>query len=537
MIAFALVQAALAAQVALRLDSDELREGQTIGLELVVVDAAPRGVPELEAPSGLQIAYQGQSRQRQIINFQSTSTTTFTYALTALTPGDYVLDALTVQTDAGALTTAPLKVHVDPRAAGAVEQIAASIGTQVAWVGQVLIYDLRFQTDKKVVNGRWSPPDAPGFMVEPSVEPLTAEFSLEQDGKPLSVMELHYPLRATAEGKWTIPAGVLQAQFAVTDPRKRRRPDSFIDGIGPFGNIRTEVYSSPPIDVEVRPPPAEGRPADASGLVGRFVVEARVSQTQARVGDTVTVEVDVTGDGPLAGYSLPPLTGDGFRVYDDQPVVDARIEDGAYRARASFKRAIVPQAPGRVEVPAIELAYFDPVAGAWARATTEPIRLEVTGEATQADVTTFDEGGGRRSVDALGEDILPVRTEASLGRPLPPALAATLLLPGGLALLAQGAAALGRRRRRTETAERPLGFADLPAEPEARLAAIERIFRARVGARVGVAADALRREDLAALGPAAPEAEELYRALERCRYGGARQVPEERVRAFVEGLQ
>ncbi|MFN7147627.1 MAG: BatD family protein, partial [Myxococcota bacterium] len=362
--------------------------------------------------------------------------------------------------------------------------LVATLGTDVAWVGQVLVYDLRFQTDERVVNGRWSPPDAPGFAVEPSVEPVTAEYTLQQDGKPLSVMELHYPIRASAAGKWTIPAGVLQAQFAVTDTRSRRSPANFIDGIGPFGNVRTEVYSSKPIDVEVRELPTEGRPADATGLVGQFAIEAKASETEVRVGDTVTVEVTVTGDAPLAGFSLPPLAGDGFRVYDDQPVVEARIEDGRYQARATFKRAIVPVAPGNVAVPPIELAYFDPAAEAWARASTAPIELKVGGEASLPNVIAEGGNAAPRGVDATGEDILPIRTDPSLSTPPPRALAAVLLAPGGLALLFQAARSLGRRRK-IEEAERPLGFGDPPADPDARLAALERIFRERVAARLG----------------------------------------------------
>jgi hypothetical protein len=531
-----LVQAALAAQVALQLDADELREGQTVALSLVVVDAAPRGVPTVVVPNGLKVAFESQARQSQIINFQATSSTTLTYALTALTAGEYAIPAVTVPTDAGTLTTAPLTVRVEPRAPGGLETLTADIGTAAAWVGQVLVYDLSFQTDNKVVNGRWSPPEAPGFMAEPTVEPFTREYGVEQDGKPLSRMELAYPLRAMKPGEWTIPGGVLQAQYAVADARKRRRPDShFLDGIGAFGNVRTEVHSSAPLTVKIKELPSEGRPKDGSSLVGRFTIAAKPSATEARVGDTVTVEVTVTGDGVLAGYTLPPLAGDTFRVYDDQPVVDARLEGGAYVARASFKRAIVPQAPGRIEVPAIELGFFDPSAGAWTTVRTQPIGLDVAGEAAKAEVQPFDGGVSARTVEAIGEDILPVRTDPELKAPLPRALAVLLVLPGLSLLAVQGLGAVSRRRARAPAAEH-VGFDNLPAEPEARLAAIEQLYRARVGARLGIAAAALRREDLAGLGERAPEAEALYRALERCRYGDARDVPEARVRAFVEDL-
>ncbi len=534
MIGITLVQAALAAQVSLQVDSDELREGQTVRLDLVVVDTSPRGVPRLDVPDGLQVSYRGQSQERQIIDFQSTSSTTFAYSLTALRAGDYDIGPIAVSTAAGDLSTAPVRLHVSPRAADNDDSLTGDLGSDHAWVGQVMIYHLRFQTEKNVVSGRWTPPSPPGFTADPTVEPVTAEYRLEQDGKPLSVQELYFPLRASAPGKWTLPGGVLQAQYAVTDTNVRRR-NSVFEGIGAFGNVRTEVYSAPALSVNVRELPAEGRPADASGLVGRFTVAARASEGEARVGDTVTVEVVVEGDGVLAGFSLPPLAGDAFRVYDDLPVVEARIEDGKYHAKATFKRAIVPQAAGSLEVPPVDIAYFDPVGGAWARASTQPIRLEVAGETTRAAVDSFDVGGAPRSVDALGEDILPVRTDVRLARPVPRALALAMVAPGALALALQGLLALRTRKPRVEA--RVLGFDDLPVDPDARLATIERVFRERVARRVGVAPDALRREDLGVLGPAAAEAEAIYRALERRRYGGADTgVSEARIRALVEGL-
>jgi hypothetical protein len=48
------VQAALAAQVALRLDTEQIREGQTVRLDLQVVDATPAAVPRLDVPAALR---------------------------------------------------------------------------------------------------------------------------------------------------------------------------------------------------------------------------------------------------------------------------------------------------------------------------------------------------------------------------------------------------------------------------------------------------------------------------------------------------
>jgi hypothetical protein len=265
-------------------------------------------------------------------------------------------------------------------------------------------------------------------------------------------------------------------------------------------------------------------------------VSAEAPTTPINVGDTVTIEVRVSGDAPLGGLQLPPLQGDGFRIYDDQPTVESRFEPGTAGALAStavFKRAVVPQTGGTLTLPPIRISYFNPDQGAYLWAETAPLPIVVNGAAPAASVASFA-GSAPQDVASVGEDILPVRTDVAVGRPIPGAWGALFALPGLAWLASQG---LGTVRPRARARARRFDFADLPTDPEGRLAGLERIFRERVGARLGVAPDALHREDLARLGAGADAAERVYGALERLRYGGAREsLPEAELRALVEGL-
>jgi hypothetical protein len=92
---------------------------------------------------------------------------------------------------------------------------------------------------------------------------------------------------------------------------------------------------------------------------------------------------------------------------------------------------------------------------------------------------------------------------------------------------------VGRLRVRTRPAEvRAFGFGDLPAEGEARLAGIERIFREECGRRLDRPAAELMESDVAELGE---EAQSLYRLLVAARYGGGGELPEDRVQRWVFG--
>lgn len=527
-----------AAQAVLEVDSAEVQEGQGLTLRLSVVDAQVRGVPSVAVPDGLQVQYQGQSQQHSVINFQTTTVTTFRYALMALKKGSYTIGPVTVESSAGSLIAPALRLNVvDRQSQDGMDQLKADLSglsSAVAWVGQTLIYHLRFQTARSLVSGRWSLPDLSGFSPEPGVEPKTLEYPLAQDGNKFSVQELFYAIRASQDGAQSLPGGVLQAQFAVS--RRRNQAPGRIDplfDLGAFSDVRTEVFAADPLKLTVKALPT-GRPTDFSGLVGQFTVEASASDTSLETGETVTLLVRVQGDGALAGFSLPPLTLDGLRVYDDQPVVETVINQGRLESTATFKRALVPEKPGNISIPPTQFSYFDPVAGQYATATSAAIQLQVGGTAGAAAISSFATGGGQ-AVDTLGEDILPVRTGGTPSSPLSGVWAWLLLLPGVGLLASELVSSLRARQRPTE--EKLPDFAAMPTEPDAQLAFLDTLFRAVVARKLGVPAPGLRREDLAGLGSQAAEAEAIYRELEQARYGGGGALPVARLRAFVEALR
>jgi hypothetical protein len=369
-------------------------------------------------------------------------------------------------------------------------------------------------------------------MVEPGVEPVTTEYQVSDGGKALSVQEMWYPWRATKPGTLSVPPGVLQAQFAVA--RRRGRSvfdnDPFFSDLPGFTDVKTENVVSDGLSLPVRSLPTDGRPANFSGLVGHFEATATPSATQAHVGDTITVDVTIQGDGTLAGYKLPAWNADGWRVYDDEPVAESKLADGRLTASATFKRAVVPERPGDLELPPLDLNWFDPAAAAYVSADLSPITLHITGDAVSAQVEGFGTAVSKKGVEALGDDLLPVRTNVRLANAWPGAYGLALVAPGGALLAAEALRSFRRRAR--PSAQKAYGFDDLPEEPEARLAGLERIFRETCGRRLGRPAPELVEADVATLGE---EAVEIYRELQRARYRGGRDLPEARVRAWVHG--
>lgn len=544
---------AIAAQVSLRLDTPVLSEGQSVGLVLTVTDTSVRnGPPRFAVPEGLRAAFESQEQEQLMLNYNLTTSTMYRYTLTALKAGEYTIPAVSVQTAAGALQTGPVSVRVQPRGASAagVNELTGELSDDVRWVGQEVVYHLRFATDRPIQNGNWVAPEGKGFVVDPAIEHVITNGTLGDGDKRLEVRDLYLPLRFTEPGRITIPGGALQAQFPVERTRRRRgQLEQLFPEMGMLMEMRSDVFSAETLTREIKDPPKAGRPPEWSGLVGTFLLTSHVNGApstgpmRVNVGDTITIAVDLVGSAPVSGVKLPPLVGDGFKVYDDQPVATGVIRDGKIVATSSFKRAVVPERPGPLTIPAISLPTFDPATGSYVVLHTEPLELDVQGSAATANVASFSSGAAPVVEAGATDELLPVRTDPSLSPPWPREWALFLLGPGAIALAASAARAALARRTTVAPGARALSFADLPDDPHERLSGLEQIFREAVAPGLGVGAAAVHGEDLARLGPLAEEAQAVYRLLERARYadggGGERKAVEDleaALRAFVRRL-
>ncbi len=525
---FALVNLALAGGLVMQLDATEVVAGQSVGLTLQLSDAFLSRPPSIPAPQGATVRFVTQARARQMINFDITETLTFRYDVTAPTPGDYQIGPLTVDTPAGKLRADSVMLHVAAADPSGVDGLVAELGDGVAWVGQVLVYHLKFKTKQSLVNARWGPPDSGLLMAEPGVEPLTAEYRLGAGTGAVSVAELWYPFRVKTAGVTTVDAGTLLAQVAVQRRRGGSR-DPFFRDLPGFTDTENQTVVSNVLRLVVKELPKD-KPDGFSGLVGSFQLTVTALPKRIEVGDTLTVDVLLSGEGAVAGATLPPWPPDGYRVYDDTPALSAKLSDGKLSASARFRRAVVPERPGTLALPPVRMSWFDPRTGEYVEREVLLGSVEVGGAAEAAAVETYGvPGAGGTAVAALGDDILPVRTQASLSGGWPAWWGWLLAVPGAALLGVEGAArmrgAFGKRVK-----ARSYGFGDLPDDAEGRLAGLERIFRDEVGRRLGRPPPAIKREDVATLGD---EAIAIYRELDLARYRGGVDLPESRVRAWI----
>jgi hypothetical protein len=190
-------------------------------------------------------------------------------------------------------------------------------------------------------------------------------------GVPCALFELERDFVLTCPGDWTLEAPTLRFAYATSfrvDAFGERTPadrlDATLTGMG--------------LTLPVLPLPEEGRPAGFSGAVGSFSVAARTEPRALAVGDSLKLELVLSGEGDLTRCTVPRIDrAEGLR---QQGWVD-EMRDGA--RVVTYDLAAL--ASGPTAVPGIEFSYFDPAPpGTYRTVSTDPIPLTVSGNVASA---------------------------------------------------------------------------------------------------------------------------------------------------------
>jgi hypothetical protein len=535
---------AIAQQVRVTVDRNEIALDQQIMLT-VTVEGAANVAPRLPPLPDFRVVPRGQSTITSIVNGRSTIAAELSYLLVPLRVGKFEIGAVSVEIDGRAYSSRPFSVRVLEASAEPSSDRDAFVTARVSktrpYVGQQVLFTWRFYRRVPVANASLTALEFGDLVAEALGE--LREYDTTVEGVQYRVSELRKALFAQRAGKVTVPPSELSVQVAGEGGRRRR---SVFD----FGRIpmETRVLRSQPIELDVKPLPKA--PAGFSGLVGRFDLAVEVSKRSLAVNDSSTLTVRVSGTGNVQLLHAPELPElPAFKVYEDKP--SSRIDrTGLELAGAkTYRKALVPLAPGEHRIPALVLVTFDPESEQYRTARSEPLVLDVApgqgGEELRL-TESMAPSSGKVAVRILADDILPIqrRLDAVSGGPFAGLRGGLWLTLGLLPPVAFGALLLRERRRTRSARDRELDrrrhalkralaeIEDLAASPPTATDALARraslALRSYVGDKLGAEGSALTAAEVESLlagagveEPTTRRVRELLERLEAARYGAA----------------
>lgn len=195
---------------------------------------------------------------------------------------------------------------------------------------------------------------------------------VEENGGRYLVLSSKRLMIAEKAGKFDLPGPVVEARMRV---QTRESGGLFGIRLSEGKTIPIKATGSP-ISFEVKPFPPE-KPTSFNGAVGKdFSIQTTVNRSNLRVGDSVSLQVNITGDGNTDSLGLPNLRQAFPEDQFDLPSGDAAgiVNDN----QKQFNVSIRIKDENIQEIPPLEFSWFDVETEEYVTVTSPSIPVDVS---------------------------------------------------------------------------------------------------------------------------------------------------------------
>ena len=349
-----------ASQVGAGLSVNPVPAGEATIYQLQVMNGQPDALPEFPEIQGIRADYTGQSRNSnvQIVNgrMQQNQTLVYQWRLIAETEGVYLIPPIQVRVEGKALQAPSVQLRVskginyDEYAFIKLDLPRTSFYEGEPFTFTVDLYELNAQTDK-----------APDIEVDGLViERISDNFRTSRQmvgNRAYNRLSLDYTARSVRHGELTLGPMTWPVSLVF---RQNARSRSFFDSFFDQGTRREVVLKAPPQKLVILPLPEEGRPESFGGAIGQYTMAMKASPLKLKVGDPITIAIDIVGQGALDTIQMPPIDHwVGFKTYPPSAETVASDQTGIKGSRR-FEQVVIPQSSDIQALPGLSFAYFDP---------------------------------------------------------------------------------------------------------------------------------------------------------------------------------
>jgi hypothetical protein len=186
--------------------------------------------------------------------------------------------------------------------------------------------------------------------------------------------------------------------------RRRQRgifDDPFFNNF--FNETVQKVLRTEPRKIRVKPYPV-GQPANFTGAVGQFKLKAAVDTDKVKANEAVTYYVELEGTGNLNMFSLPKLNfPDNMEVFPPTSSFEQEQLWDQFTGKMKWEYILIPRQAGKVFLPRIELAYFDPNDKQFHTISSRSVELNIS--PAKDNLASTSSGFTKEEIALLGQDI------------------------------------------------------------------------------------------------------------------------------------
>lgn len=130
--------------------------------------------------------------------------------------------------------------------------------------------------------------------------------------------------------------------------------------------------------INVKPLPENGKPISYTGAVGKYDFKVTPSKTTLKAGESLDLEVSVSGKGNLKLFTLPkPVVPSALEMYDPAHTENVQTPVTGMVGKISDKYTIIPQFKGKYTIKPIEFSYYDLASKSYKTIKSKEIIIDV----------------------------------------------------------------------------------------------------------------------------------------------------------------
>jgi hypothetical protein len=130
--------------------------------------------------------------------------------------------------------------------------------------------------------------------------------------------------------------------------------------------------------INVKPLPESGKPENFTGAVGNFDFKVTSSKTKLKNGESLDLDISVSGKGNLKLFTLPkPVMPSSLEMYDPVHKETVSTALSGMEGSISDSYTIIPQYKGTYPIKPLTFSYFDLSSKTYKTITSQEINIEV----------------------------------------------------------------------------------------------------------------------------------------------------------------
>jgi len=334
-----------AGSITATVDTQEVKQGDTVLLTLSVVGKNINHIPKIEEINGIKVLHSQPTTSYNYVSVNGVSSMEKSYSLILEFRPDVnmTIPSFSVKVDGEMKSTEPIKLTVIDSLSGTKRETENfSLDMQITkskfYVGESVLVNILYKQSNSVsvMQVDYAPPKFKDFFSKQIGEGKTY-----QKGA-YTIQELNYLLIAKKSGKLT-----LESAHAKIAERSRQRQMG-----GWFADVPKWIQlSSPSLIVEVL------KPTEEHDIVGDYKLTDSIDHRKVKANKPVTLHMELLGKGSLDDYDGVKFEIPSVTIYSDDAKIDSTLMGQELQSR--YVKSFVFIADHNFTIPSKEIRVYD----------------------------------------------------------------------------------------------------------------------------------------------------------------------------------